>query len=61
MLPHYISTLPLLSSSTLYSYGIVGKATWAHLSTSHHIKPEPLGDVNNEMNRSLGYFCAYTG
>ena len=29
----------------LYAYGIVGKARWAHLSTSHHIKPKPLGDV----------------
>ena len=29
----------------LYAYGIVGKARWAHLSTSHHhIKPEPLGE-----------------
>ena len=28
----------------LYAYGIVGKARSAHLSTSHHIKPEPLGE-----------------
>ena len=28
----------------LYAYGIVGKAGWAHRSTSHHIKPEPLGE-----------------
>ena len=27
----------------LYAYDIVGKARWAHLITSHHIKPEPLG------------------
>ena len=27
-----------------YAYGIVGKARWAHLSTCHHIKPEPLGE-----------------
>ena len=27
------------------AYGIVRKARWwAHLSTSHHIKPEPLGE-----------------
>ena len=27
-----------------YAYGIVGKARWSHLSTSHHqIKTEPLG------------------
>ena len=29
---------------TEYIYGIVGKARCAHLSTSHHIKPEPLGE-----------------
>ena len=27
----------------IYAYSIVVKARWAHLSTSHHIKPEPLG------------------
>ena len=27
----------------LYTYGIVREARWAHLSTSHHLKPEPLG------------------
>ena len=29
----------------IYAYGIVGKPRWAHLSTSHHIKPEPLGSA----------------
>ena len=28
----------------IYAYGIVGKARWAHLSTCHHNKPEPLGE-----------------
>ena len=27
-----------------YAYGIVRKARWDHLGTSHHIKPEPLGE-----------------
>ena len=28
----------------LYAYDIVEKARWADLSTSHHIKPEPIGE-----------------
>ena len=28
----------------LYAYNVVGRARWAHLRTSHHIKPEPLGE-----------------
>ena len=28
----------------IYAYGIVRKARWADLSTSHHMKPEPLGE-----------------
>ena len=36
-LPHGYNTI------ILYAYDIVGKARWAHLSTCHHIKPEPLG------------------
>ena len=31
-------------SVVLYSYIIVGKARWAHRSTRHHIKHEPLGE-----------------
>ena len=27
----------------IYAYCMVGKARWAHLGTSHHIRPEPLG------------------
>ena len=36
-------TLPL-DLAYMHVYGIVGKARWADLSTSHHIKPEPLSD-----------------
>ena len=27
----------------------LGKARWAHLSTSHHIKPEPLGELRLDI------------
>ena len=27
-----------------YAYGIIEKSRWADLSTSPHIKPEPLGE-----------------
>ena len=34
----------LVREPRLYAYGVVGKARWAHLSTSHYIKHEPLGE-----------------
>ena len=41
----YLPTLQNQKKYGSYAYGIVGKARWAHLSTSHHIKTEPLGEV----------------
>ena len=34
----------LVPGNSLYANGIVVKASWAHLSISHHFKPEPLGE-----------------
>ena len=34
----------LYSNTIIYAYGIVERARWAHLSASHHIKPEPLNE-----------------
>ena len=38
-----------MPSSRLYAYGIVGKVRWAHLSTSHYIKPELSGEGSGLM------------
>ena len=45
----YIIRLPAVVFNTrrtviLFAYSIISKARWTHLSTSHHIKPEPLGE-----------------
>ena len=34
----------MLAEWCIDAYCIVGKARWGDLSTSHHIKPEPLGE-----------------
>ena len=43
---HYIIFFARLINSKpgIYAYGIVGKTRWADLSTSHHVKLEPLGE-----------------
>ena len=42
--PSICSIINLRALDTVYAYDIDGKARWAHPSTSHHIKPEPLGE-----------------
>ena len=43
----------------LYAYGIVGKARWAHLSTSHNINPEPLGSAHLAVPNDAVYIFSY--
>ena len=40
----FVGYMRVCGDEIIYTYGIVGKAIWAHLSTSHHIKPEPLDE-----------------